>query len=76
MNQPLVHPSIQATAGSKRALRVLDHSIPLHSGYTFRTRAILQQRRALGRETFHAFVERECNWTASVARCQAVYANL
>lgn len=56
MNQPLAHPSVQAAAGSKRALRVLhvlDHSIPLHSGYTFRTRAILQQQRALGWETFH-----------------------
>ncbi len=36
-----------------RILHVLDHSIPLHSGYTFRTRAILQQQRALGWETFH-----------------------
>ena len=34
-------------------LHVLDHSIPLHSGYTFRTRAILEQQRALGWETFH-----------------------
>ncbi|TFW29686.1 glycosyltransferase, exosortase A system-associated [Massilia arenosa] len=36
-----------------RVLHVLDHSIPLHSGYTFRTRAILRQQRALGWETFH-----------------------
>lgn len=36
-----------------RVLHVLDHSIPLHSGYTFRTRAILQQQRALGWTTFH-----------------------
>lgn len=36
-----------------RILHVLDHSIPLHSGYTFRTRAILEQQRALGWETFH-----------------------
>jgi PEP-CTERM/exosortase A-associated glycosyltransferase len=36
-----------------RVLHVLDHSIPLHSGYTFRTRSILQQQRALGWETFH-----------------------
>jgi PEP-CTERM/exosortase A-associated glycosyltransferase len=34
-------------------LHVLDHSIPLHSGYTFRTRSILQQQRALGWDTFH-----------------------
>jgi PEP-CTERM/exosortase A-associated glycosyltransferase len=35
-----------------RVLHVLDHSIPLHSGYTFRTRAILEQQRALGWETY------------------------
>jgi len=34
-----------------KILHVLDHSIPLHSGYTFRTRAILEQQRALGWET-------------------------
>lgn len=36
-----------------RILHILDHSIPLHSGYTFRTRAILQQQKALGWTTFH-----------------------
>jgi PEP-CTERM/exosortase A-associated glycosyltransferase len=36
-----------------RILHVLDHSIPLHSGYTFRTRAILKEQRRLGWETFH-----------------------
>ncbi|HEX7984649.1 MAG TPA: glycosyltransferase WbuB, partial [Duganella sp.] len=35
-----------------RILHVLDHSIPLHSGYTFRTRAILRQQRVLGWQTF------------------------
>jgi len=34
-----------------RILHVLDHSLPLHSGYTFRTLAILGQQRALGWET-------------------------
>ncbi len=34
-------------------LHVLDHSIPLHSGYTFRTRAILDQQHKLGWKTFH-----------------------
>ncbi len=34
-----------------RILHVLDHSIPLHSGYTFRTLAILREQRALGWET-------------------------
>lgn len=36
-----------------RILHILDHSIPLHSGYTFRTRSILKAQRALGWETFH-----------------------
>jgi PEP-CTERM/exosortase A-associated glycosyltransferase len=36
-----------------KILHVLDHSIPLHSGYTFRTKAILEQQRALGFETVH-----------------------
>jgi len=31
-----------------RVLHVLDHSLPLHSGYTFRTRAILKAQGALG----------------------------
>lgn len=36
-----------------RILHILDHSIPLHSGYTFRTLAILREQRALGWETHH-----------------------
>jgi PEP-CTERM/exosortase A-associated glycosyltransferase len=36
-----------------RVLHVLDHSIPLQSGYSFRTRAILRGQRALGWQTFH-----------------------
>ncbi|MDT3670672.1 MAG: glycosyltransferase, exosortase A system-associated [Aromatoleum sp.] len=36
-----------------RILHVLDHSLPLHSGYTFRTAAIVREQRALGWETFH-----------------------
>ncbi len=36
-----------------RILHVLDHSIPLQSGYTFRTRAILREQRRMGWETFH-----------------------
>lgn len=38
---------------SLRILHVLDHSIPLHSGYSFRTLAILKEQRALGWETVH-----------------------
>ncbi len=36
-----------------RILHVLDHSVPLHSGYTFRTRAILAAQRARGWDTVH-----------------------
>lgn len=33
-----------------RVLHVLDHSLPLHSGYTFRTRAIMKAQEGLGLE--------------------------
>ncbi|OGB33479.1 MAG: glycosyltransferase, exosortase A system-associated [Burkholderiales bacterium RIFCSPLOWO2_12_FULL_61_40] len=36
-----------------RILHVLDHSIPLHSGYTFRTLSILHEQRKLGWKTYH-----------------------
>lgn len=35
-----------------RILHVLDHSVPWHSGYTFRTLAILREQRKLGWQTF------------------------
>ena len=38
---------------SLRVLHVLDHSLPLHSGYSFRTLAILREQRALGWQTVH-----------------------
>lgn len=34
-----------------RILHIFDHSLPLHSGYTFRSAAILAQQRALGWQT-------------------------
>lgn len=36
-----------------RILHIFDHSIPLHSGYTFRSEAIIRHQRARGWETFH-----------------------
>lgn len=36
-----------------RILHVFDHSLPLHSGYTFRSANILRGQRRLGWETFH-----------------------
>jgi PEP-CTERM/exosortase A-associated glycosyltransferase len=34
-----------------KILHILDHSVPLHSGYSFRTLSILKEQRALGWET-------------------------
>ncbi|MFT5721848.1 MAG: PEP-CTERM/exosortase A-associated glycosyltransferase [Motiliproteus sp.] len=36
-----------------KIVHVLDHSIPLHSGYSFRTRAILNNQRLQGIQTCH-----------------------
>ena len=49
-----------------RILHILDHSIPLHSGYTFRTAAILREQRALGWETFHLTSPKQGNAAAEV----------
>jgi glycogen synthase len=40
-------------SGNMRVLHVLDHSLPVQSGYTFRTLAILAAQRSLGWETYH-----------------------
>ena len=34
-----------------RILHILDHSLPLHSGYAFRTLSILRESQAFGWET-------------------------
>ncbi len=44
-----------------KILHILDHSIPLHSGYTFRTRAILEQQRKRGWRTFHVTSAKQLN---------------
>lgn len=36
-----------------KILHIFDHSLPLHSGYTFRSSAILREQRQLGFTTFH-----------------------
>mgnify|MGYP002776455654 CR=1 FL=1 len=48
-----------------RILHILDHSIPLHSGYTFRTAALLREQRARGWETFHLTSPKQGETTAS-----------
>ena len=42
-----------------RILHVLDHSLPLHSGYVFRTVSILREQRALGWETLQLTTPRQ-----------------
>ena len=41
------------SSNTMKILHVFDHSIPLHSGYTFRSMNILLQQRALGWQTVH-----------------------
>ena len=49
-----------------KILHILDHSIPLHSGYTFRSRSILEQQRQLGWETFHVTSAKQLKTQANV----------
>jgi PEP-CTERM/exosortase A-associated glycosyltransferase len=42
-----------------RILHVLDHSLPLQSGYAFRTASILREQHALGWETIHLTTPRQ-----------------
>ncbi len=51
-----------------KILHILDHSIPLQSGYSFRTRAILQQQRAMGWETAHLTSTKHEIWDAVKSR--------
>jgi glycogen(starch) synthase len=44
-----------------RILHVFDHTLPLHSGYTFRSAAILREQRSLGWETYHLSSPKQIN---------------
>lgn len=48
-----------------KILHILDHSIPLHSGYTFRTAAILREQRKRGWETEHLTSPKQINCKAA-----------
>jgi len=50
---------------SRRILHVLDHSIPLHSGYTFRTLSILREQRKLGWDTVHLTSGKQIDCTST-----------
>ena len=47
-----------------KVLHVLDHSLPLHSGYSFRTRAIVEVQRRYGWQTIHVTSPRQGPVTA------------
>lgn len=56
-----------------KVLHVLDHSIPLHSGYSFRTLSLLREQRRLGWQTAHLTGPRhEASSAAAFQREQAV----
>ncbi|MEW6118604.1 MAG: TIGR04063 family PEP-CTERM/XrtA system glycosyltransferase [Pseudomonadota bacterium] len=46
-----------------KILHVFDHTLPLHSGYTFRSAAILREQSKLGWETFHLSGPKQLNCT-------------
>jgi PEP-CTERM/exosortase A-associated glycosyltransferase len=49
-----------------RILHILDHSLPLHSGYSFRTIAILREQRSRGWETLQLTTPRQGGGAAEV----------
>jgi PEP-CTERM/exosortase A-associated glycosyltransferase len=51
-----------------KILHILDHSIPLHSGYTFRTLSILAEQHKLGWETFHVTSAKHLGTRAAIER--------
>ncbi|MCB1916016.1 MAG: glycosyltransferase, exosortase A system-associated [Rhodocyclaceae bacterium] len=53
-----------------RILHILDHSLPLHSGYAFRTAAILREQRALGWQTFHLTSPKQGSGTSLSEECE------
>ncbi|MDP2266831.1 MAG: glycosyltransferase, partial [Thiobacillus sp.] len=48
-----------------KILHVFDHTLPLHSGYTFRSAAILRNQRKLGWETHHLSGPKQLNCSVS-----------
>lgn len=44
-----------------KILHVFDHTLPLHSGYTFRSAAILREQRKLGWDTYHLSGPKQLN---------------
>lgn len=55
-----------------KVLHVFDHSIPLHSGYTFRSCSILKQQQALGIETCHVTSPKHGNDQAEIEEIEGL----
>jgi len=55
-----------------KVLHVFDHSIPLHSGYTFRSRSILKQQHGLGIETCHVTSPKHGNDEAGIEEIEGL----
>jgi PEP-CTERM/exosortase A-associated glycosyltransferase len=55
-----------------KILHIFDHSIPLHSGYTFRSRAILENQRAQGLQTCHLTSPKHVGACASKERVEGL----
>ena len=55
-----------------RVLHILDHSIPLHSGYAFRTQSILAEQHKLGWETFQVTSSKQGEVSASTETVDGV----
>lgn len=58
---------------SLRVLHVLDHSIPLHSGYTFRTVSLLREQRKLGWQTHHITSPKHINCAVAEEEVDGLY---
>jgi PEP-CTERM/exosortase A-associated glycosyltransferase len=58
-----------------KTLHILDHSIPLHSGYTFRTANLLKGQRALGWETHHLTSPKQGHCAQSVEEIDGLVFN-
>ena len=56
-----------------KILHVFDHTLPLHSGYTFRSAAILRNQRKLGWETFHLSGPKQLNCQVLEEDCDGLH---
>jgi glycogen synthase len=65
---------LQLSSGdTMRILHIFDHSLPLHSGYTFRSAAILREQQALGWETFHLTSPKQGATSAAVEEVDGLH---